>query len=282
MTLETMVIFSVALSVAAMLPGPGIFAMVARALGSGFWPAVPMAVGMILGDLIFLALVVLGLAAVAHQLGGFFIVMKFMGATYLIYLGCRMWTAPVDDETIAGTKASRPAKMGLAGLLVTLSNPKTVLFFLALVPTVIDIRAIDGASFVQLSVIVVVVDAAVLGIYLRCCRSTDTASVLLVTVTEATEPLFGGSHDWCRWRCRWQLTSGGAAMPSSGSSNALVQTGDEMIDVAAEFWDFESALRPKDPKRCGDDLRIGQNFHKLSLVEAVLDQRVWKGSHRQT
>ena len=70
MTLETMVIFSVALSVAAMLPGPGIFAMVARALGSGFWPAVPMAVGMILGDLIFLALVVLGLATVAHQLGG--------------------------------------------------------------------------------------------------------------------------------------------------------------------------------------------------------------------
>jgi len=184
---------------AAVMPGPGILAMVARALGSGFWPAVPMAVGMILGDLIFLSLVVFGLAAVAHQLGEFFIVAKFFGAAYLIYLGYRMWRAPVDKKTIAERSASGPVKMWIAGLVVTLSNPKTVLFFLALLPTVIDIRTIDSVSFIELSIIVVIVDATVLGIY--------------AAVAARTRLLFASS----RLRRRLNRCAGGAMIGAGGA-----------------------------------------------------------------
>ncbi len=165
MTIETMLVFSIALLVAAVLPGPGIVAMVARVLGSGFWTAVPLAVGMITGDLIFLTVVVLGLAALAQQLGGFFVLVKFVGAIYLVYLGYQMWTAPIDNKDIARTKASRPARMYVVGLIVTLSNPKTVLFFLALLPTIVGVTSVDGLAFAQLGTIVVVIDALVLSMY---------------------------------------------------------------------------------------------------------------------
>ena len=165
MTFETLLLFSIAFSVAAVVPGPGVLAVVARALGSGFWPAMPMAVGMVLGDLIFLTLVALGLAAIAQQLGGFFAVVKFIGAAYLMYLGYRMWTASIEQAAIAPTAASGPFKMGAVGLMVTLSNPKTVLFFLALLPTLIDIRTIDVTSLIELGIIMVIIDVAVLAIY---------------------------------------------------------------------------------------------------------------------
>ncbi len=165
MTFETLLLFSIAFSIAAVVPGPGVIAVVARALGSGFWPAMPMAVGMVLGDLIFLTLVALGLAAVAEQIGGFFAVVKFVGAAYLIYLGYRMWAAPVETTAISPIMASAPLKMGIVGLVVTLSNPKTVLFFLALLPTLIDVRTIDGTSLIELGLIMVMIDVVVLAAY---------------------------------------------------------------------------------------------------------------------
>lgn len=165
MTFETLLLFSIAFSVAAVVPGPGVLAVVARALGSGFWQAMPMAVGMVVGDLVFLALVALGLAAIAQQLGGLFAVVKFIGAAYLIYLGYRMWTAPIEDKAITPASSSGPFKMAVVGLVVTLSNPKTVLFFLALLPTLIDIRTIDGTSLIELGIVMVIIDAAVLAIY---------------------------------------------------------------------------------------------------------------------
>lgn len=165
MTSEHLLVFSLALGIAAMIPGPGIIAMVARALGSGFWPAMPMAFGMILGDLIFLTSVVLGVAAIAKQLGGFFTVVKFVGAAYLIYLGCRLWMAPLEERDIAKTRATRPIKMVILGLIVTLSNPKAILFYLALAPNIIDVQAIDSLSLVELGLVAVIVDATALGLH---------------------------------------------------------------------------------------------------------------------
>lgn len=112
------------------MPGPGIVPLVACAFGSGFWPSV--AVRMILGDLIFLSPLVFGLAGAAHQLEGFFIPAKFIRPAYLIYPSFRIGRALVDEKTIAERRASGPVKMWVAGLVVTLRNPKTVLCFLAL------------------------------------------------------------------------------------------------------------------------------------------------------
>jgi NAD(P)-dependent dehydrogenase (short-subunit alcohol dehydrogenase family) len=70
MTLTGFLAYSAALGVAAAIPGPGVTALVARALGSGFRSSLAMSFGLMLGDLTYLTAVVLGLAFVAHRLRG--------------------------------------------------------------------------------------------------------------------------------------------------------------------------------------------------------------------
>ena len=79
MTLAGFIAYSGALALAAAIPGPGVTALVARALGSGFRSSLFMSLGLILGDLIYLTAVVLGLAIVAQTFGMVFLVIKWAG-----------------------------------------------------------------------------------------------------------------------------------------------------------------------------------------------------------
>lgn len=165
MPIEMLLTFSAALLVAAAIPGPGVLALIARALGSGFWATVPMVIGLALGDLIFLAMAVLGLAALAEALGGLFLAVKLAGAAYLVYLGWRLWrTADLGANVVART-AARPGRMLLAGFLVTMGNPKTMVFYLALVPAFLDMGAIDAVGFIQLCLAAMTVLSLVLFCY---------------------------------------------------------------------------------------------------------------------
>ncbi len=86
MTLAGFVAYSGALAIAAAIPGPGVTALVARALGSGFRSSLFMSLGLIIGDLTYLTAVVLGLAMVAQTFGTVFLVIKWAGVAYLAYL----------------------------------------------------------------------------------------------------------------------------------------------------------------------------------------------------
>src|ERR1041384_30540 len=86
MTLAGFVAYSGALAVAAAIPGPGITALVARALGSGFRSSLVMSLGLILGDLSYLTAVVLGLAFIAQTFGTVFLIIKWLGVLYLGWL----------------------------------------------------------------------------------------------------------------------------------------------------------------------------------------------------
>ncbi|MGE5517228.1 MAG: LysE family translocator, partial [Bacteroidota bacterium] len=91
MTLATFLAYGTALFIAAIIPGPGMTAIVARALGGGVRPAVAMGFGLILGDLSYLSAVCLGLAYVAQAFGQVFMVIKFAGAAYLLYVAWSLW-----------------------------------------------------------------------------------------------------------------------------------------------------------------------------------------------
>ena len=79
-----LITYSGALALAAAIPGPGVTALVARALGSGFRSSLFMALGLILGDLTYLTAVVLGLAIVAQTFGTVFLVIKWLGVLYCL------------------------------------------------------------------------------------------------------------------------------------------------------------------------------------------------------
>lgn len=152
MTLAGFFTYCAALAIAAAIPGPGVTALVARALGSGFRSSLFMAFGLILGDLTYLTAVMLGLALVAQTFGTVFLIVKWLGVAYLAWLAWTFWTSGITPETVEAKKGSGGflASM-LSGLAVTLGNPKTMIFYLALTPTLVDLRTITLSDYAILA-----------------------------------------------------------------------------------------------------------------------------------
>ena len=162
MTPTTLLAYSGALFVAAAIPGPGMTAIVARALGSGFRPTFFMGLGLILGDLCYLTAVILGLALVAQTFTTPFLIIKYLGALYLVYIAWKLWTTGLIAQDIETKRSTHIGLSFLSGLLVTLGNPKTMLFYVALVPTLIPLEAIGAKDYAALVGITFVVLIAVL------------------------------------------------------------------------------------------------------------------------
>ena len=160
--------FALALAIAVALPGPGIFAVVSCALGRGLRAALAMIGGVIIGDLIYFYLAVLGMAALARSMGEFFVVVKFAGAAYLIWLGYKLWRqAPADPAAVdAPGSAPRDYRRNLlGGFMVTISNPKTIAFYAGLLPTFIDLEKLSTGDATAMGVIVVLVVGAIPAAY---------------------------------------------------------------------------------------------------------------------
>jgi threonine/homoserine/homoserine lactone efflux protein len=166
MDLTALLIFVGALAVAAASPGPGIMALVARVIGGGLPGIAPFVAGLILGDLVWLAAAVLGLAILAQTFQHVFLTVKFVGAAYLVYLAFRMWTAPVEARVVVGRSWRGGAtSLFLAGASVNLGNPKVVGFYLALLPSLIDLNRVGLLGYAELAGACVAVLVVVLGAY---------------------------------------------------------------------------------------------------------------------
>jgi threonine/homoserine/homoserine lactone efflux protein len=177
MSQAVLITYATALFIAAVIPGPGMTAIVARALGSGFWQTFFMGLGLILGDLTYLTAVILGLAIVAQTFQGVFFLLKIAGALYLLYIAWKLWTAGLMPQNLKAKRSTNAALAFLSGLLITLGNPKTMLFYVALVPTIVDLRAIGTAEFTQLvTVTFFVLMAALLPYILLATKARDLLS----------------------------------------------------------------------------------------------------------
>jgi threonine/homoserine/homoserine lactone efflux protein len=158
MHLPVLAAFAAALAIAVALPGPGIFAVVSCALGRGLRAALAMIGGIILGDLIYFYLAVLGMAALARSMGEFFIIVKFAGAAYLVWLGIKLWrekpAEPVAADAAEATGVGDRRNL-VAGFLVTIGNPKTIAFYAGLLPTFIDLEKLSAGDALAMGVIVI-------------------------------------------------------------------------------------------------------------------------------
>lgn len=160
--LSALLIFAGALLVAAGSPGPSVAALVARVIARGWRDVLPFAAAMWVGEALWLTLAVYGLAALAESLHWAFLVVKWLGVAYLLYLAWKMWCAPVGSASDTPAPRSGSAmRMFLAGLAVTLGNPKIMLFYLALLPTIIDLAGITLVAWLELTGIMLVVLAAI-------------------------------------------------------------------------------------------------------------------------
>src|SRR5580658_6961834 len=159
--------FCVIYLIAVATPGPGIAATVARALACGTQGLPAFIAGFVVGDLTWFTFAATGMAALAHAAHGVFMAVKYIGALYLLYLAFRMWTTP------AGVLSTQTDGIGREGVLrvfagalaLTLGNPKAMVFYLALLPTVIDLQAMTVGGFAQIALVIFLILSAVLTTY---------------------------------------------------------------------------------------------------------------------
>ena len=138
MTLETWLAFTAASAVLLVIPGPTILLVVSYALGQGWRTALPMAVGVALGDFTAMTLSLLGSAPLLAASATLFTVLKWVGAAYLVWLGIKLWRAGGALDAKPRTDAVSSPKMLGHAWLVTALNPKGLTFFVAFLPQFID------------------------------------------------------------------------------------------------------------------------------------------------
>lgn len=165
MTLYGLWIFSLVYFLAVATPGPGVAAIIARSLAQGTRGSVAFVAGFLVGDLIWFIVAATGLAALAQTAQTAFLLVKYAGVVYLLYLAYRMWrTKPqIGNAEVLGAESR--SRLFLGSLALTLGNPKTMVFFLALLPTVIQLERLDLADFVEITAAMSVVLPLVLGGY---------------------------------------------------------------------------------------------------------------------
>ena len=207
MPLELWLAYALAATIIIIIPGPTILLVVTQSIAHGKPAAVPLVVGVMLGDTVALVLSLLGLGAVLVTSAILFSFIKWIGAAYLVYLGVSLWLSRerrFDSPGEVKGKSSRAFFMH--AFLVTTFNPKGIVFFIAFLPQFVD-PARDIAT-----------QLAILG----------TTFVVIGTINAALYAVFSGSlkrfleKDAAR---RWFNRCGGTALVGAGVFTATAQSG---------------------------------------------------------
>jgi threonine/homoserine/homoserine lactone efflux protein len=134
--------FAAASGILLAIPGPTVLLVISYALGHGRRSALGTVAGVALGDFTAMTASMLGLGALLAASSEVFTVLKWVGAAYLIYLGIKLWRAPVSDPGAdAGAVEVGRARMFLHAYAVTALNPKSIVFFVAFLPQFLDTAA---------------------------------------------------------------------------------------------------------------------------------------------
>ena len=159
MSFQSAITFFIAIFIFGITPGPGVFSILARALVSGAKSCFPLAIGMVVSDLIYLVLACLGLASIAENHVEVFVIIRYIGALYLIYLGVIMIkAAPVSTEPLLDDPSTLPRHHAilpslLQGFLISVSNPKVILFYIAFLPSFINLTVLTSEGILLVVVL---------------------------------------------------------------------------------------------------------------------------------
>jgi len=143
-----------AMFILAITPGPGVFATVSKALAHGFRQAIPVILGIVTGDLIFLLFAIYGLSTMAETFGALFSMVKYLGGGYLVWLGIKLWRTSPDTVDVAILKNHSGKYSFLGGLSITLGKPKVILFYLGFLPTFVALESLSTLDVLLISLVV--------------------------------------------------------------------------------------------------------------------------------
>ena len=197
MDLTILALFAAALFINAGSPGPSVAALVARVLTRGWRSDLPFLAAMWIGEAIWLTMAVAGLSVVAQTFYLAFVFLKYCGVAFLLYLAYRMWTAPAEvneGELPSGDSALR---LFMTGMAITLGNPKLMVFYVALLPSIVDLARISLIGWVEL---------------------TTTMMLVLMTTDLAWVALAAHARRWLRSPRAVRITNRASATAMGGAA----------------------------------------------------------------
>lgn len=168
LSLSGLAVFAAAYLAVLLVPGPNALALVARVLVRGTGGSAAFIAGVVTASLIWFAVAVAGLATLAAAFSGVFLLIRYAGAAWLGWLAWKLWHAPprrLDAADAPGATAEGTRRLFLAGLAMNLGNPKAAVFFLALLPAVVELQALTLAGMAELALLIALLASGVLAGY---------------------------------------------------------------------------------------------------------------------
>ena len=145
---------TIATFVYAISPGPGLFAVLAISTRYGAMPAMWLSFGHTVGDIIYVTVAMLALSALAEIISNSMLYVKIFGASYLIYIGYQQWRSKGVSFEQSNKKESI-LKLLLAGFIVGVTNPKTIIFYLSFLPIFVDLNNLTNDNSITTEVQVI-------------------------------------------------------------------------------------------------------------------------------
>lgn len=161
MEFSAVAIFAVALLLNAGTPGPSVAALVSRVITRGWRDVLPFVAAMWIGEVIWLTMAMAGLTALAQTFQFGFHVLKWLGVVYLCWLAFKMWKEPVGENAGDLPRPASSLSMFGAGMALTLGNPKIIVFYIALLPSLIKLSSIGVVDWGIIAAVTLLTLAAV-------------------------------------------------------------------------------------------------------------------------
>lgn len=134
-------------------PGPGIVAVLATSISRGSAMGVAMSVGEVCGDMIYLLLAMVSLASLAQYMDDIMMVIRILGAGYLCWIGYQQMVSPPIKAEIAPVSSKGLSVSFATGVMISLTNPKVMVFYLSFLPLFIDLTTVTVETGIQIMLV---------------------------------------------------------------------------------------------------------------------------------
>lgn len=165
-----------AMFVLAAIPSVSVLAVSARSAASGFTHGALTTLGIVVGDIVFILIAIFGLSLLADRMGQFFVLVKYLGGAYLVWLGLTLWRSKAADAVVEGTVQASLSSSVLSGLFITLGDQKAVLFYFGFFPAFIDLSAV---TVLDAAIVMIIASVAIGVVKLAYALVADRSGVLL-------------------------------------------------------------------------------------------------------
>lgn len=161
--LTNIFIFFIAILTGAIIPGVSVMAVVSTTLNGGLVYGASTIAGIVSGDIILLLLTLFGLSVLAESMASMFVVVKYLGALYLLWFGVMLWRSKSKTYDVDDVSVNAYLPCFYTGLFITLGDQKAVMFYMSFLPMLVNVKII---SFVDTLVLITITIITVAGVKL--------------------------------------------------------------------------------------------------------------------